>query len=68
MTEDRRRPTFIPPESVSLPVAEVALKLKTPSWKIIRWIESGRLDGGRKYGRWWVTPESVERVAKELKS
>ena len=55
-------------EKEHLLVPEIAEKLRIPSWKVVRWLESGRLEGGRAYGRWWATSESVEKVAKELNS
>lgn len=55
---------YVPGSSIR--IFEVALKLNIPAWKVIRWIQSGRLQGGKEDGRWWATSESVEKVAKEM--
>ena len=49
-------------------VPEIAARLHMPSWKVIRWLESGRIKGERTHGRWWATVASVEKVAKEMGS
>ena len=49
-----------------LSTAEIADRLGIEVWKVARWIQSRRLQGGQNMGRWWATRESVERVAAEL--
>ena len=57
---------YIPGSSIR--AYEVALNLNIPAWKVIRWIQSGRLEGGKEDGRWWATTTSVEKIKKELDS
>lgn len=49
-------------------VPEIAVRLHMPSWKVIRWLEAGRIVGERVHGRWWATVAAVERVKQELDS
>lgn len=55
---------YVPGSSIR--AYEVALALNIPAWKVIRWIQSGRLKGGKEDGRWWATTASVEKVKREL--
>ncbi len=55
------------PQKDRIPVADAAHKLGIPSWKAIRWLQSGRLKGGKEMERyWWVSRTSLEKVAREL--
>ena len=59
----------IPVARERIPVADAAHKLGIPSWKAVRWIQSGRLTGGQWNERyWWVSRKSLEKVTKEMGS
>lgn len=52
-----------------IPVADAAHTLGIPSWKAIRWLQSGRLTGGKEMDRyWWVSRTSLDKVVKEMGS
>jgi hypothetical protein len=46
-------------------LAEGAARLKLPYQDAHRLLLTGRLVGEKRAGRWWVTVESVERLARE---
>ncbi len=44
----------------SLPLAEVAARMKSTELNVLMHIKRGLLDGEERDGRWYVTPASLE--------
>ncbi len=48
-----------------IPVAEVAIRLAMSRERAIRLIQTGRLPGGLKGGRWFAELRGIERLCRE---